>query len=60
MFIQSEHLQKGFEFFVTVFMKITISWDVTPCSLFDDDGSRFLRNVGTHLPDYMASRPGRQ
>jgi len=60
MFIQSEHFQKGFVFFTTVFMKITISLDVTQCSLLDDAGSGLLRNVGTHLPDYTASRPGRQ
>ena len=52
-------------------LKITDTWDVTPCSV--DDAYRSFRgvccfrlqgkkqltlNVGAYLPDYTASRPG--
>jgi hypothetical protein len=51
-------------------IKITVFWDVILCSLvrstnirslFDseDGGSRFLRNVRTYLPEYVASNPRR-
>jgi hypothetical protein len=57
-------------------MTITIFCDVTPCSLRDcsqlfggtcwlghglqENGSRFLRNVGNHLPHYTMSLNGKQ
>jgi hypothetical protein len=57
-------------------MKMTVFWDVAPCSLADADrcfkgdyclqhrpdegGSKRLRNVGQFLPDYTVQHPRRQ
>jgi hypothetical protein len=58
-----------FEVLMAVNIKIMIFCGVTPCSLVDytdllptssgyseDGGSRFLRNVGAYLPNYMTSQ----
>jgi hypothetical protein len=46
--------------------KIEVFWDVMPCSLIDrykylhlqeNGGSRFLQNVGTYVPNCMATFP---
>jgi hypothetical protein len=62
-----------YEVSTTVIMKITVFWDVLPCSLIDvseeraaaffevDDGSNsFLRCVGKHVSYFTASRTRRQ
>jgi hypothetical protein len=45
----------------TARMKMTVFWDVAPCSLDDnrpdDGGSKHLRNVGQFLRDYMVQHP---
>jgi hypothetical protein len=49
-----------------VSIKITFFWDVMPCSLVDtyqclfypeDRGGKFLQNIGTYLPNDMATHP---
>jgi hypothetical protein len=57
-------------------LKMTVFWDVAPCSLVefyrrfrgacclqyrpDDGGSKHIWNVGKRLPDYAAQQPRRQ